>query len=450
MKKQTRSMRDIFKDLSPSDRDALNQYLLDLYPTATNGWIKIANLHTGKYYFYPSNQIANFEYWMSNIFCHNYYSPNNLYLTMNGFITPNSARESNLLYLNAFAIDLDYRKYTRFQNEEPLVVYQKLQCYFGILLPHPTYIEFGHQLRLIYIFDQYMGLSKKSRKKQIALVKKIKKTLENNLQSHPWAKDFGLDIGGNNLTSFVRIPFSFSTARKYKYQVKILKVGSKINLATLQKWWLPPLGNWYDPNYCFKKSKPKNTASFTPTRSSNYDELNRAHLRDLLKIQNYYNTIETKGHRELLCHVYFLYAYMLYESLDIARQAVLEYNANFINPLPERNLLMAIRNTPNYNPYKNSTLLYCLDITDDLACRLDLEATSTQSHRDRQKAYYYRLKAQREKNGETKKQKIHTRQNQIRSLLHEGKTVKEIANAFGISEATVRRDIRALNNDSQT
>ena len=40
----------------------------------------------------------------------NFLGKGNLYISMNGFISPKSARVSNLLYINVWAIDVDYKK----------------------------------------------------------------------------------------------------------------------------------------------------------------------------------------------------------------------------------------------------------------------------------------------------------------------------------------------------
>ena len=44
---------------------------------------------------------------------------------MNGFISPKSARVSNLLYINVWAIDVDYKKTEEFKLLKPEEMYER-------------------------------------------------------------------------------------------------------------------------------------------------------------------------------------------------------------------------------------------------------------------------------------------------------------------------------------
>lgn len=230
--------RDTFGKLNAEELASMQEFFSDVFPEGIEGFVKIANLKQNKYYFFEASKIRDLEYWRNEI-CGNKYKlfgERNLYISMNGFISPKSARVSNLLYINVWAIDVDYKKTEEFKLLKPEEMYERhIEPFCGTYyLPCPTYIETGNQLRLIYILDQYMGLTKESREKQINLVRAIKGNIERRLEEHPWSSKWGIDKGMNGVQSYVRVPYSESGNDR----VKVRKVGSKVNLGVLAEYYL--------------------------------------------------------------------------------------------------------------------------------------------------------------------------------------------------------------------
>lgn len=86
----------------------MQEFFSDVFPEGIEGFVKIANLKQNKYYFFEASKIRDLEYWRNEI-CGNKYKlfgERNLYISMNGFISPKSARVSNLLYINVYMNNL--------------------------------------------------------------------------------------------------------------------------------------------------------------------------------------------------------------------------------------------------------------------------------------------------------------------------------------------------------
>lgn len=97
--------RDTFGKLNAEELASMQEFFSDVFPEGIEGFVKIANLKQNKYYFFEASKIRDLEYWRNEI-CGNKYKlfgERNLYISMNGFISPKSARVSNLLYINVWS-----------------------------------------------------------------------------------------------------------------------------------------------------------------------------------------------------------------------------------------------------------------------------------------------------------------------------------------------------------
>ena len=435
--------RDTFGKLNAEELASMQEFFSDVFPEGIEGFVKIANLKQNKYYFFEASKIRDLEYWRNEI-CGNKYKlfgERNLYISMNGFISPKSARVSNLLYINVWAIDVDYKKTEEFKLLKPEEMYERhIEPFCGTYyLPRPTNIETGNQLRLIYILDQYMGLTKESREKQINLVRAIKGNIERRLEEHPWSSKWGIDKGMNGVQSYVRVPYSESGNDR----VKVRKVGSKVNLGVLAEYYLSQRPQEKDGK---EKSKEKAKSNRKKMRSQNYikyKHINEDRLKDLEKIQKYYNTEGGGiGHREILCHLYRMHSFLLTGSDFEARRRMLEFNKNFVYPLPEHEVDVETRYSKRYKPYKNKTFLAALDISEDTAVALELTIIASMDQYESQKRYYKRKRKEAEKKGKTKHAKMEKRKEKVIDLHKKGYTKSEIAKKLGVSLSTVKRDLK--------
>lgn len=433
--------KEIYEHLTDKQKDLFYEYLADLYPSVLSGFVKIANLKAKKrWYFFDASMLAQPEYFEDEVFAKNRFSSNNLFLSMNGFISPTNARQQNLLYINAFAIDIDYKAVPRFKKMEPLEIWEHLKSFCTEYLPYPTWLEWSNQLRLIYVLDIPMRLTKKSRKKQIALVKKIKETIELSIANHPWGQ-FGIDVGGNPVQSYVRMPFSINVKKNVEYyDVRVKKIGSKVNLEYLQKTYLPELGEWYDADYQEHKEKK------AKTKFSNINDVQNKRIQTYRMFQDYLNHHESQGHREILCHLFFNAFFGVCDSIEETMDATLAFNQGFTCPLPEHRLKVSVKSSERYW-YKNSSIMQKLDITNALAEELNLPIIEEKSRKDINHDYYVRHKDKFKKTknqNNSKKTRVKQRQDKIMQLLKEGLTKDEILSMLNIGKSTFHRDLDAL------
>lgn len=120
--------RDTFGKLNAEELASMQEFFSDVFPEGIEGFVKIANLKQNKYYFFEASKIRDLEYWRNEI-CGNKYKlfgERNLYISMNGFISPKSARVSNLLYINVWAIDVALKG--TFQASPNKTCYNRKRC----------------------------------------------------------------------------------------------------------------------------------------------------------------------------------------------------------------------------------------------------------------------------------------------------------------------------------
>lgn len=241
------------------------------------------------------------------------------------------------------------------------------------------------------------------------------------------------------MQSYVRVPYSESGNDR----VKVRKVGSKVNLGVLAEYYLSQRPQEKDGK---EKSKEKAKSNRKKMRSQNYikyKHINEDRLKDLEKIQKYYNTEGGGiGHREILCHLYRMHSFLLTGSDLEARRRMLEFNKNFVYPLPEHEVDVETRYSKRYKPYKNKTFLAALDISEDTAVALELTIIASMDQYESQKRYYKRKRKEAEKKGKTKHAKMEKRKEKVIDLHKKGYSKSEIAKKLGVSLSTVKRDLK--------
>lgn len=127
----------------------------------------------------------------------------------------------NLQNIFAFGIDIDYSNGNT--QAHPLDVYQHIIDHVSI--PTPNYIEYGHCLRLIYIFREPLRLYSGSKEKMIKGFTFLQKCLCKMINEEFDYCDTmleSLEAEVNPATNFFRIPGSINTKEKQTIQIKHL------------------------------------------------------------------------------------------------------------------------------------------------------------------------------------------------------------------------------------
>jgi DNA-binding CsgD family transcriptional regulator len=376
-----------------------------------------------------------------------------LFISLNPFRTMKSGARNNLFCINAIAVDVDYKKKRIFKDLEPFQVIQLLENdFFEKLIPTPTYIEYGNQIRLIYCIETcYIP---KHRDNVLILARRISEVFAEEL------KDFGAEK--QNIESYIRVPNSINS--KNGATVKIFKYENSIRytLRELQELWLEELPKWY------KRKKGRVKANNKVVKLHNVFTLNKGRLRDLEKIQEWLNEI---GQTDLRVRMNFLYRnYTLVsikyqngklteEDFKYAEEQMLKFNSKFIEPCRPH---VIARNTRNVNTnqylYKNETLVNYLELSWEKCEELELQSIYKPKTREEWDRDYYKRNSKTKINKSkeqyknslkakgklTKKEEVNQRRVKIKDLLAQGLSQKEIYTNLNISKRTCINDVNYL------
>lgn len=376
-----------------------------------------------------------------------------LFISLNPFRTMKSGARNNLFCINAIAVDVDYKKKRIFKDLEPFQVIQLLENdFFEKLIPTPTYIEYGNQIRLIYCIETcYIP---KHRDNGLILARRISEVFAEEL------KDFGAEK--QNIESYIRVPNSINS--KNGATVKIFKYENSIRytLRELQELWLEELPKWY------KRKKGRVKANNKVVKLHNVFTLNKGRLRDLEKIQEWLNEI---GQTDLRVRMNFLYRnYTLVsikyqngklteEDFKYAEEQMLKFNSKFIEPCRPH---VIARNTRNVNTnqylYKNETLVNYLELSWEKCEELELQSIYKPKTREEWDRDYYKRNSKTKINKSkeqyknslkakgklTKKEEVNQRRVKIKDLLAQGLSQKEIYTNLNISKRTCINDVNYL------
>ena len=346
-----------------------------------------------------------------------------------------SGARNNLLCINAIAVDVDYKKKRIFKDLEPFQVIQLLEHdFFEKLIPTPTYIEYGNQIRLIYCIETcYIP---KYRNNVLILARRISEVFAEEL------KDFGAEK--QNIESYIRVPNSINSKNGAKVKVFKYENSIRYTLRELQELWLEELPKWY------KKKKGRVKANNKVVKLHNVFALNKGRIRDLEKIQEWLNEI---GQTDLRVRMNFLYrnftlvlikyqnGKLTEEDFKYAEEQMLKFNSKFIEPCRPH---VIARNTRNVNTnqylYKNETLVNYLELSWEICENLSLESIyKPKTREDRNKDYYNnKLKSQSKL---SKKEEIEVLREKIKAFRQKGFKNKEICIELNIPLKTIERHI---------
>ena len=412
----------------------------------------------------------------------NSYPSENLMVTFNTYKTMHLATQNNLFSIQAIVLDVDFKFTKEWKEHTPEQILGILQHeYFGHEVPTPTLVEYGNNLRLIYVLEEplYVGVKKgstkelrdKSRATKV-LVNRIGKVLGEQLQ------DF--NASAQQIHTYMRPAGTTNTRNQSK--IEIVQIGEKIFFEELQEW-LPDLPTWYEKwkkdkqLRSMRKTKKKKGTGKKVINLHNVNVLNQSRLNDLVAIQKYLNSEKSvKGYRHQLSFLYFncrLMQIKMFEGSDyeltkedyrVAADDMLEYNSNFINPLNEKELEGLYRTQARYKKlyrFTNEKMIDLSDININILKSLGITfAQDKKTKKESNKDYYMKNKENiradklnyyhenkeiiNKKRGTDKQTQLLESCKKIDALMSEGHPRKEIIKLLDISIATYKNRLNQI------
>ena len=401
----------------------IQEYITKLFPQyiyvgsdkekLNDSYVCFSNIGSNHQYMFKVEELFDIDK-LSKIFKN--FKKENLGMTFNSFAHCKSKnRNSGLFGVQTLVVDIDY-KTTEYENADS-VLYFLEEEYFGRAIPAPNYIEYGNQMRLIYILKEPVKFRHRMGADLRNFVQFVNNFFTNKLN------EFGADVQG--LNSYIRLPHSINTKHKKNQVVRVEKYSDEIfKFQDLVDEFLPDLPSWYKPKSERKKKK----------KISNVKNLYVRHtglLSDLEKLQAYYNEFELEGHREICAYLYRNYCLLIGLSKEEAKEKMLEFNKNWNVPLIEKKLLSATNNVNRKTYiYSNQALMNLLNLDEELCQTLNLteihiRKAYTKEERKEYNHNYY-MKHIRKSRKMTRKQLTQKIKNIVLLAKKEGKTNKVI------------------------
>lgn len=459
--------------LSPSPE--LTAYINDLYgqdiqETASQEFVKFMAGKNRKGYFYRLETITD-PVKLGAILTSRRFSTDNFYMSMSSYRSMSSARAENISRVFALGIDVDYRAVTGQEELEPNEIMKYLDMvyepYGGI--PKPTYIEYGRNLRMIYILDEPFNLNiKNTRKRQdcVAFLKRIEQVIcerLNGIQKNPFYYSLPqFHAEPHKLTSFYRVPYSlnkryeggyYDTARKVyvigeanRWTVDIIRVGDTWEINKLARV-LPPKFDGYED---WKKKQHKKKGKKTE-QINDHRELAVRRLTELRTLQDKGWNV---GYRERMCYFYWLFSMQAGKSWDEAQADTLEFNSCFETPLKAHTVKTECKPSPYYDRkfqiWRDGWERRFTDqyLQNELQCEKEGVFTGM-TNAEKCRRYYMKKTAQRALSGQTKEQDINQKMQAVKLYRDFGLSWQEIADSLGVGIATAKRYGKRLKEEKE-
>jgi len=354
---------------------------------------------------------------------------------------------ATLKELHACFTDLDYYK-----SKDPLisgltpeqVTFYLENDYFGDSLPYPNYILFsGRGLQVVWLINTEGA----KRLPEWSLI-------QNHINVQ--LKRFCSDDNAKDCTRVLRYEHTLNS--KSGKMAEMLKIYSPV------KYDLDDLLEYVDEPDPAPVTKPEGKIlRVFNTEQQRYARIRERTLlysraQDLIKLQKLRNAAGIlEGYREFSCFLYRYWSMIFCEDPKQALEEVLEFNANFLKPLPKNRVIIdthsaekayhnKIANIPNGSymwggyKYRNSTLISKLGITPEEETKLSTIISKGEILRRKN----IREKASRRNTGGLTKreQEKADKIEQIMNLRKQDKTQAEIAAELSISLSTVKKYIR--------
>lgn len=303
----------------------------------------------------------------------------------------------------------------------------------NVSIPEPSFVEFGHRLRLIYVLSQPIRVIGRRRMQLLAAFQFLQQCVTRMINDELsfGGQSFGAE--SNPPTSFFRLPGSInskdgSVIRVFPYseeRYSFQEVFDEFVPTSL----LDPSGRkkeWYES---WKKKKGK--------KKPVYGSVQGLWLRRLEVLKSMRTSPNV--HRKKMCFVYAcgLVHAGLATTLDELYPLVLEFNEGFLNPLPFNKVYARIKLVPK-KPYKftDAFLAEFLEV--------DPSLFAGQTRKERDHARYEARKQLLILKGKDKPHLRFVRRKNVLALKEEGLSLKEMAKKLSVSVSTVKRDLALL------
>ena len=348
----------------------------------------------------------------------------------------------NLFRVKSFAIDLDYRRDERYKDFEPLTMYEQM-LEDGIFdhIPPVSYIEYGHQMRLIYVLREPISVCQRGGKTALKTIKAIQRRICDIIQA---------DIGTERqiadcqpLASFYRLPGSYnSKEKKLRHHYRRIKMRYglreempvRVSVFKMSEErldfremldYLPDRPEWYEK---WKKKK-----TFSKKRNDKvWDIHNTFTLYTERKAFLEACTQRDDINRYELLWLWANNAFMIGE--EISLDDVYEVNNRFESPLTEKEIKSKMSwFLKQRRHYKQTNATICE--------KLGIEKEELMTTREREKL-------EKIARGETRKQIAEKNFSTFKAYREKGLTHKEISEKMGMSIKTMEYYQRKLNKET--
>lgn len=380
----------------------------------------------------------------------------NVYLTPNSFYKP-FRRIENVRKLNSLYIDLDYYNLEKFKDlTSDQIIWQLEQDYFGVDVPEASFIVLtGRGIAIYWLIEPVPY-------KVLPLWNAVQKYFLKKL------KAIGGDEKSIDAARVMRLSGSINQKSGMAAELLLYNTDRYI-LRDIQKDYLPELTPYVKNPYEKKKGRKPKVVNFYNLYSLHY-----ARLRDLVKLQEMREgmcrlddgSLSETGIREFMCFLYRYWSCCYESDTEKALESTLEFNKGFKRPLAASEVKKAtesaqkayktwLEDSPSgiykrggYN-YKNETLIKKLNITEEeMRYPLDTIISAKEvKRRTNIRTNEYHKKQRRNEKGLTKReQEKLDKMNNVKELKEKGLTQKEIAKDLNMSERTVRRYYKEIEN----
>lgn len=398
-----------------------------------NVFVRLLCKKTGEYYSYPISALKDFKKLKSIVNSNRFTIKEDLMYTFNTYNNLKSAKDKDLHLITAIAIDVDFNEIKKYNSKKPGDIINILEnIEFNKNIPTPQIIEYGRNLRLIYLLEKIPATIESKK-----LANKITKVIAERLIDYGASKQplttYGRVIGSVNSKSGQVIKAMYLEQKKY-------------TLKELQEKWLEPLPEWY-PEWKSKSNRKIINLGKNFNKYANFYKYNELRINDFYKIQNYFKEdTDCDGFRRFLCFQVRNHAILVGMSPSEAEKLMKDFNNNFKKPLNERLIERDTRNVERKQYYyKSETILSYIGITEEEEINLNLEGILSKKEKARRNNNYNKAKQKakyREVSGLTKtEQKRLNEFLEIAELELQGLSLRAIAKKLGKDATGLSRKI---------
>lgn len=398
-----------------------------------NVFVRLLCKKTGEYYSYPITILKDSKKLKSILNSKRFTVKEDLMYTFNTYNNLKSATDKDLHLITAIAIDVDFKEIKKYNSKKPQDIINILEnIEFNKNIPTPQIIEYGRNLRLIYLLEKIPATTNSKK-----LANKITKVISERLTDYGASKQ--------PLTTYGRVIGSINSKSGQVIKVMYLEQ-KKYTLKELQGKWLEPLPEWY-PEWKAKSNRKVIDFGKNFNKHANFHKYNKMRIDDFYKIQDYFKYDgDCDGFRRFLCFQVRNHAILAGFQKEEAKNIMNDFNKKFQKPLSWREIERDTRNVERkqYN-YRSETILNYIGLTEEEEINLNLEGILSKKEKARRNNNYNKAKQKakyREVSGLTKtEQKRLNEFLEIAELELQGLSLRAIAKKLGKDATGLSRKI---------